>query len=465
MTVDVAIIGGGISGLATAYDLSARGLNVVVLERQIHAGGNAISERLGEFLMEHGPSTVNAQSQTAQDISSRLGLSGEQCDLGTGVKNRYLVGKGVLQGIPVHPLGFLLSDYLSLKGRLRLMLEFAIPRHSGGREETIAEFAGRRFGSEFAEKVIDPLVAGIYAGRAADLSVEAGFPRLHGLEQEHGSIALGLVKHHRQGAKEMPSSRLFSYKNGIGSLPKTLAEKLGARVKIGVTVKSIKKSSVGFSIDTSEQGRLTARTVVVATQPHVAAELLADIDQPSATAVGEIQAPPLAVVYLGFKRKDVEHPLDGLGFLAPESEKLSMSGSQFCSTMFPGRAPEGCVAVTGYFGGARAPDLARLPAEELTEIARVEFGDLIGTKGDPVVARVRHWPRGLPQYRIGHKGRVAAMLSADQRVPGLYLTGNYISGPSVAVCVEQAGKTADRVAGYLNNYMSVGLNQQHEMVV
>ena len=128
-----------------------------------------------------------------------------------------------------------------------------------------------------------------------------------------------------------------------------------------------------------------------------------------------------------------------------------MSGSQFCSTMFPGRAPKDCVAIAGYLGGARAPDLARLPAKDLIEIAQAEFGDLIGAKGEPLVARVRHWPRGLPQYRLGHNGRVATMLEAYQRVPGLYMTGNYICGPSVSVCVEQAGKTAAGVANYLSD--------------
>jgi oxygen-dependent protoporphyrinogen oxidase len=459
MTVDVAIIGGGISGLATAYNLAGKGLDVVVLERQVHAGGNAISERIGEFLMEHGPSTVNAQSIDANDIAKRLELTAEQCALGAGVKNRYLVGKGALKGIPVHPLGFLWSNYLSLKGRLRLMTEFAVPRNKNKAEETIAEFAGRRFGKEFAAKVIDPLVAGIYAGRAGELSVKASFPKLYGLEQKYGSISLGLVQHHRQGAKKMPSSRLFSFKDGIGSLPKTLADALGERVKTGVTVRRIKKTLHGFSIDTEDKSKLRARAIVVATQPHVAAELLEDVDVYSSHTASEIEAPPLAVVYFGFKRKDVEHPLDGLGFLAPESEKLSMSGSQFCSTMFPGRAPQDCVSMAGYFGGARAPELAQLPAADLTEIARREFKDLVGAKGEPVVSRVRHWPRGLPQYKIGHTDRVQTMLKANQRVPGLFLTGNYICGPSVAVCVDQAGKTAVNVANHLDAHVPSDMEQ------
>lgn len=444
MTFDVAVIGAGISGLATAHELRCRGLDVIVLERQTRAGGNAHSERIGGYLMEHGPSTVNALSPAAQGLSQRLALTDEQCELGDGVKRRYLVGNGSLQGIPVHPLGFLASDYLSLKGRIRLMMEFAVPRYRGAGEESIAEFSSRRFGKEFTEKVIDPLVAGIYAGRPDELSVTAGFPKLAQLEQTHGSIAAGLIKRRRKGAK-MPSSRLFSWRNGIGTLPTSLVATLGARVRTGVTVRRVHHSRDGFEVDVGAAGSVKARALVIATQPHVAANMLEGLDDVAADAAGAIAAPPLAVVYLGYRRGQVEHPLDGLGFLSPEAEGLSMSGAQFCSTMFPGRAPGGRVSFAAYFGGARAPQLAELPARDLIEVARDEFGDLLGASGEPEVARVRHWPRGLPQYRLGHNQRVADLLDADSRVPGLFITGNYFSGPAVAECVARAGDTARRV--------------------
>lgn len=448
MSYDVAVIGGGISGLTTAYELSQQGHKVVLLERQVHAGGNAVSERMGGFLMEHGPSTVNAQSTAAVSLSKRLGLTDDQCDLGDGVKQRYLVGDGALKGIPVHPLGFLLSNYLSMRGRLRMMSEFAVPQYQGIKEETIAEFSTRRFGKEFTDKVIDPLVAGIYAGKASELSVTAGFPKLSGLERKFGSVAAGLYKSHRRNSN-MPSSRLFSWQDGIGTLPKTLAIQLGDRVRTGVAVRRISRRSGGFDIDVGADGVLRARSVVIATQPHVAAGLMDGVNDIAAEAAGNIQAPALAVVYLGYRRGQVGHPLDGLGFLAPADEKQHMSGSQFCSTMFPGRAPEGHVSVVGYFGGARAPDLANASTGELTDIARAEFASLIGAKGEPVIARVRQWHRGLPQYRLGHEQRINALMNADKRVPGLFLTGNYFAGPSVAVCASQAIATAHRVAAHL----------------
>lgn len=315
-------------------------------------------------------------------------------------------------------------------------------------EETVAAFCGRRFGAEFTERVIDPLVAGLYAGRASELSVAAVFPKLVALERRFGSLSLGMLKRHFKGAR-MPGSRLFSWRDGIGSLPRALAHDLGHAVRTGIAVRRIHRLPLGFRVDAGSAGAFDARALVVATQPHVAAALLDGLDDTAATAASAIKAPPLAVVYLGFRRDQVEHPLDGLGFLTPESEGRALSGAQFCSTMFPGRAPEGHVAVAGYFGGARAPHLARLSRGDLVELARSEFADLIGARGDPVIARVRHWPVGLPQYRIGHPALTDALRAASTRQPGLFITGNYFQGPSVAACLDLAGETAAAVHGHL----------------
>ena len=248
----------------------------------------------------------------------------------------------------------------------------------------------------------------------------------------------------------MPSSRLFSWQGGIGTLPNALTRALGESVRTGVAVRRIEASASGFMIDAGEAGSFAARSVIVATQPHVAARLLEGVDEAAADAAGGIAAPPLAVAFLGYRREQVAHPLDGLGFLVPQGEARSLTGAQFCSTMFPGRAPQGCVAVAGYFGGARAPHLARLPAAELIELARQEFADLIGAKGEPVVARVRHWPLGLPQYRHGHGDRTAVLEGLSGNLPGLFVTGNYLAGPSVAACLGQAQAVAvaalDRLA-------------------
>ncbi len=448
MNVDVAVIGGGVSGLAVAYDLQRQGFRVVVLERQTRAGGNAVSERFGGFLMEHGPSTVNAATSEAIDFSHELCLDGMRCELGDGVRRRYLVNDGALDTIFINPLGFLMSGYLSLPGRIRMMAEIAMPRQCGGDDETVARFCDRRFGAEFTRRVMEPLVGGLFAGRAGELSVSAVFPALKQLELEHRSITLGML-HRRRRNGRMPGRRLFSWQNGIGSLPGALGVQLGSSVQTGVAVQRIQRAVDGFKIETGSNGTIHAASVVIATQPHVAAQLLEPVDAAAATAAGAIDAPPLAVVFAGYRREQVAHPLDGLGYLAAPDEGRELSGAQFCSTMFPGRAPKGYVAVAGYIGGARAPDLARLPESALADIARREFADLIGARGDPVVTRVRHWPLGIPQYLLGHGDRVDCLMGLGQRVPGLFLTGNYFRGPSVANCLANARDIALNVDLYL----------------
>jgi protoporphyrinogen/coproporphyrinogen III oxidase len=461
MDTDVAVIGGGVSGLATACDLMSRGHKVVVLERQAQAGGNALSENFGGFLMEHGPSTMNAHIPAAGQASKEFGLEGLRCDLGSGIRNRYLVADGKLSAIPVGPLGLMTAGYLSPIAKLRMLADLLLPHRSDDEDETVMAFCSRRFGREFAERVIDPLVAGIYAGRADDLSVAAIFPKLVALEKKYGSVTLGVIHRRKEGGK-MPGSRLFSWSGGISTLPKAMSRRLGAAVRMGVTVRKISRRPDGFRgfrIDAGDVGAFNAKVVVMATQPHVAAQLIAEIDPDGANAAAQIYAPPLAVVFLGFPRENVAHPLDGLGFLTSEAENRNVLGSQFCSTMFTNRAPQGHVAVSAYIGGARSPDLARLPAPDLVDLARREFRDLVGAVGDPTVSRVRHWTLGLPQYAVGHTHLVETLRNTPNRQAGLFMTGNYIAGPSVATCLEVAKETALAAHGYMKNGGEISLER------
>ncbi|MEE8455887.1 MAG: protoporphyrinogen oxidase [Limibaculum sp.] len=448
MTIDVAVIGGGISGLATACELTRQGHRVVVLERQVRAGGNAVSERIGGFLMEHGPSTVTAATPDAARLARSAGLDDRRCDLGPEVRHRYLAGAGRLHRIAAHPFGFLMSRYLSPRARFRLMAEMLVPRLAGDAEETVAGFWSRRFGREFAERIIDPMVGGMFAANAREVSMNAVFPSLVEMERQYGSIIRGLAARRRAGGR-MPARQLYSWRDGIGSLPQALAGDLGPAVRTGVAVRRIRRAPGGFRIDAGSAGTIAARAVVVATQPHVAAGLLETADPAAAEAAASIGAPPLAVVFLGYPRRRVAHPLDGLGYLVPSSEGRALTGVLFCSTMFAGRAPEGHVALAGYVGGARAPDLARLAPAELIDMARREFGDLLGARGEPTIARVRQWPRGLPQYRLGHGDLVAGLRATAERCPGLFVTGNYLGGISVGNCVAEASRTSVLVDRYL----------------
>jgi oxygen-dependent protoporphyrinogen oxidase len=447
MIADVAVIGGGIAGLSAAFELKRRGHDVVVLERQVRVGGKAISERFGGFLMEHGPSSVVAEAPILS-VSHDLGLGAEQIGLSGAVRRRYLVARGSLCGIGMHPAAFLTSPYLSPMGRLRLLAEAFVPPADNEEEETVAAFCCRRFGQEFTDRVMDPLVGGMFAGTAAKLSMAATFPRLVQMEREHGSI-LKAVMLARWRGKPMPGRLLLSWQNGIGTLPAALAAQLGEAVKVGVAVRRIVSRPRGFLIDAGASGSLKANAVVLATQPHVAAQLLESLDSEAAATAQRIEVPPLAVIFLGYARHQIPHPLDGLGYLSASSEARPANGALFCSSMFPGRAPEDFASLAVYVGGDRAPALAHLPHGDLIELARHELADLLGVKGGPVVTRVRHWARGLPQYRSGHRTLVRVLEETRCRRPGLFITGNYLAGVSVASCVAYAKDTARDVDTFL----------------
>lgn len=454
MSIDIAIVGGGVSGLATAWELQNQGYSTVVLERQVRTGGNIYSDNISGFMMEHGPSTINAYDAHAQEVSTRLGLASDQVYLGDGIQRRYLVGGGKLKSMSIKPLGFLTSNYLSMGGRLRMMLEpFARASRETG-DESVMTYATRRFGHEFAERIIDPLVGGLYAGRARDLSMRSVFPQMLDLERKYGSVAMGMIRRSMAGG-HMPGKRLYSWRAGIGTLPRALAAQQG-KVLTGVTVRSLRRDKEGYLLDCGQGEIIKARAVVLATQPHVTAGLIEGLDRDSAEAAGSVSTPPLAVVYLGYQRSQVDHPLDGLGFLAAESEGAGLTGVQFSSTMFPGRAPEGCVSLTAYIGGQRQPELAQLPEAELIDFTRQRLGSLLGIHGDPVLSRVRHWNLGLPQYQIGHADLIDKLDGTAQRNPGLFLTGNYFKGPSVAACLGKADETALAVSDYMQEADQTG---------
>lgn len=321
MTHDVIIIGGGISGLSCAHGLRQRGLTVQVLERQVQVGGNAISERFDGFLMEHGPTTFNASIPEAVQHIDALGLLESARDLGPEVKQRYLRDNGALTGISAHPMGFLRSNYLSPKARIRMALEGFIPRKKDNNEETIHAFASRRFGREFADKVIEPMAAGLFMGDSEKLSINGAFARLAAMEQEHGSIIRAILKA-KKGSE--PGRHLYSWPGGIATVPQSLAGQLTPQIKTGVSVRKVIQTPQGFEVKTNT-GTQTARAVVLAVQPHVAAGLMEGLDSEGALAVGAISAPPINVVFLGYKREQVGHALDGLGFLSTKDSSQPKS--------------------------------------------------------------------------------------------------------------------------------------------
>lgn len=444
--LDVAVIGGGISGLSAAWALSRAGLRVVLFEKRGTVGGRIVSERAGGFLMEHGPNALVAPAPGAERLAAELGLATARIECGERVHHRYLVRRGRACALPLEPLRFLTSSFFSLGARLRLLVEPCVAPNLA--DETVARFAARRFGREFLDYVVDPLVGGLYAGDPERLSAEAAFPQLKRLERESGSIAGGVLRarlrRRGSGAFDPRRRQLYSFRNGLAALPCELAAQLGASIVTGAHVHAIRPARSGFRLDV-ERNIVSARSVVVALPAYAAAKLLQPIDAAAAQAAREIEHPPLAVAFLGYRAADIAHPLDGLGVLMPRVEHRSVLGMLFSSTLFEDRAPSGHIALTAYVGGARQPELAQLAPEAMTALVHDEVRSLLGARGAPVFTRVRYWRCGLPQPAVDHAQRVGRLRAPEETLPGLFITGNYLNGISTAACIDAALAVAQRV--------------------
>lgn len=452
----VIVAGAGISGLTAAYLLHSRGHEVSVFDRDDTPGGRMRSERLGGFLMEHGANSLVGPAVAAENLITALDLGGEKVMRNPAARHRYLVRDARARALPVEPCRFFLSDFLSFAGRLRLLMEPFAAVHRD--DETVAAFTRRRLGQEMLDYVMDPLVAGLYAGDPQRLSVSALFPQFKRLECRYGSIILGAIGSRlRRGGEPAacgPGKRtLFSFRQGLGMLPRAIAKQLGGRIFLGHRVESLRRGAGGCFRVSVRRGAsvrwIMADSVVIALPAHAVASVLSGFDGPTAETLAEISHPPLAVVFLGYRASTIAHPLDGLGVLMPSVEKRGVLGMLFSSSLFPGRAPPGHVAITAFVGGSRQPWLATLEPDELTPLVHREVRELLGGSEAPVVTRTRCWRHGLPQPGVDHARRLSRIAAAESEHTGLFLTGNYFSGVSTAACIEQAVNTARRVERYL----------------
>jgi oxygen-dependent protoporphyrinogen oxidase len=449
----VVILGGGVSGLCTAWQLHRQGIPVVVLEANAVPGGVIRSVREGQWLRETGPNTLFESTPQIRAFVQDLGLEDRRLEAAPSAQRRYVVRGGRTVALPATPLQFAASPLLSWPAKLRLLGEPFRARAPRESEESVAQFVTRRLGPEFLDYIVNPFVAGIYAGDPAELSVRQAFPKLHTLEQEHGSMVRGSLA--RRNASGGPKGAMISFPDGLAEIPLALAHALGADLRLEHRVTALTRGSAGWRVSyehRGERGELAASAVICTLPP----EKLADLgwaDAPIAAALGELRAvhqPPVASVFLGFKREDVAHPLDGFGMLTPAIEQRKILGTLFSSTLFPGRAPAGHVALTTFVGGVRQPDYAQLPDAELLALVQGEMAALLGTRGGPVFARVQRWPRAIPQYAVGFQRFKDACRRAEQSAPGLFIGGTACDGVSLANCIA----AGERLAGVVERYLA-----------
>lgn len=433
------VIGGGISGTAAAATARKRArshgldLDVVLLERDAEIGGRARSLREGEWLFETGPIGYLNSEPVVDDLVRDAGLESELVAAGDAQSHRFVHSRGRVREVKATPLGFLTSGLVSVPGLLRAAREPWVPKRSDPADESVWEFAARRVGREFADRLIHPMVLGVFAGDAKRLSLPSAFPIMAELERDHGSLLRAQIARARARKRgELPPRRstLCSFPEGIQSLPRALAARGGFDVRTATAVDAVSRAaSGGFTIAVAGAGEsLSADAVVLAAEGYRSAALLSELTPNVSRLLREIPYPPVYVVALGYGPASRKRIPRGFGVLLPRNAGYRALGVTWDGYLFPRRNGEGDLLVRVLFGGSFDPDVERVEPDEMVAIAKREMGSLFALTEEPLFARARLWDRAIPQYEIGHGERLRRIEEELRAFPDLYLAGSALYG-------------------------------------
>jgi protoporphyrinogen/coproporphyrinogen III oxidase len=462
----VVIVGGGISGLTLAYRLQqeAPAVQVTLLEKENRLGGTLGTEHRDGFVVELGANGFLDSKPSTLALAHDLGLDDRLVPASEAAgRNRFVLLDGKLRALPAGLVSFLRSDVLSWRAKVNMAAEFFRPRRRGQRDESIAAFCRRRFGPQVAARLADPFVTGIYAGDPALLSVKACLPRLAALEAEHGSLLLGLIKSERQRRPEAHASgqppnrggQMWSFRGGLGILVDRLRDQLKPSPLASVSVHRITRRqeqgarSPRWVIEADGRDRWLADAVVLACPAFQQADMLADLDPLLAAQIAGIPYNRVAVVALGYRKEDVPASVDGFGFLVPQCARRNLLGVQWCSSIFPDRAPPGTVLLRAMCGGWRRAEMVDWNDDQLLCAVTAELRHVMGVRGNPIFQRIVRWSKAIPQYMVGHLDRVAWIQQRASGHPSLFLAGNAYGGVALNDCVERGSVLARRVAQFL----------------
>jgi len=463
----IAVIGGGIAGLAAAHrvvELEASA-TLVLWEAGPRLGGVLSTVHALGYQVEQSADNFITTIPWGLDLCRRLGLSDQIVQTNPTHRHTFVVRRGRLCRLPD---GFLMmaptrlwplavTPILSPLGKLRAALEYFIPPRRGEGDESMAGFVRRRLGREAFERLVEPLVSAVYAADMEKLSVEATLSRFREMEREHGSLirAMRAQRKHRPKDAGRESGARYSMfvtlRDGLSSLVEALAARLPpGSVRLNCPVGRITPAGGRWLVEpASGQGEgETFDAVIVATPSYEAARLLGPTDPELAAGLGGIEHSGTAIVSLGYDRRQVAHPLDGMGAVVPSVERSPILACSFSSQKYPHRCPEGKVLLRVFVGGARQPELAEMPDEQLRTLVLAHLEPLLGISGQPEYCNLAHWPRTMPQYHVGHRERVAAIEERVGRWPGLALAGNAYHGVGIPDCIHGGESAAERILAH-----------------
>lgn len=465
--IRLAVVGGGITGLSAAHRLvelaerSGIRVRLSLFEKSLRPGGVFGSEMVGDFLIERGADSFITNKPAGVDLCRRLGLEDELITTDARYRRSLILYRG--RPVPT-PVGFnllaparigpmLTTPLLSWSGKFRMLQERFVPRRRSDEDESLADFVRRRFGPEFLERIVQPMVGGIYTSDPEKLSLKATLPRFPEMERRYGSLIKGMMKQAKapqaasseQSASGARYGLFVSLKKGMQQLIDALEQRISAYTfrRHGPEVTGIRRDGSHWFVATVDGQEQEFDGVVLAVSAPVAARLMQNVDSEVANSLKGFEYASSAIVVSGHNLSDSRHPLDAFGLVVPHCERRRILATSFLSRKFPDRAPEGKVILRTFVGGAMQPEEFEQSDEEMVKTVLGELKSIFGLSGTPDFAVVNRYPRGMPQFHVGHLDRVTRLEAELQTVSGLKLAGNYFYGVGLPDCIQSGEQAAE----------------------
>jgi oxygen-dependent protoporphyrinogen oxidase len=454
----VAVVGGGIAGLAAAHTLAKRSVPFLLLEKNARLGGTIRTERANGFLLDAGPDAFLAQKPEAVALCRELGLGDRLIPTNPTARAVSVLDRGRLHAlpegmvltVPTRILPLARSTLFSPWGKLRMAMEPFVPARADQSDESITSFVSRRLGREALERLAEPLLAGIHSGDPDKLSMNALFPRFVQLEKKHGSLVRGMRKAAPHRSSGEPASIFLSLQGGLSELVEALVGRLPAgSIRRGDAVVRVQRKKTGYGLELASGEELSASACILAAPLRVNERLLHELSTDLATRLARIPTVSTAVVFLGFPLDQMPRALEGYGFVVPRTAGRRILAATFVSSKFAGRAPEAHALLRVFFGGSRDPEVLELSDADLVGLARDELAGILGPFGSHTLARAYRWEEATPQMEVGHADLLVSIEAHLRDFPGLELAGNGMRGVGIPDCIADGSRAAAAVAELL----------------
>jgi protoporphyrinogen/coproporphyrinogen III oxidase len=453
----VLIVGGGVSGLATAYFLSKAGIPSTIIEKEKRLGGLIQTERIDGCQLEAGPDSYIATKPAVTELAAELpALAGQVMGSNDQARRVFVarhgklvpLPKGMVMMVPGQWGPLLRSPLLSAGAKWRIARETLAQPRQRTEEISVGQLVEEHFGAEVLAYLTEPLLCGVYGGNSAGLSAQSVLPRFAAYEQKFGSLVKGVREELREKAKQSQAggSMFLSLRDGMQTLTDALAGAISESTNvIYAEATQIEQSAKGWRVKAGDEW-LEASRLTLACPAHAAGRLLQSCAPPLASELAAIPYSSAILTMLVYDRAALNHPLDGFGFLVPQAERKTIAAATWVNTKFPSRVRPGLAALRGFIVGEQAVQLLNTPQADILQRVRDDFQRFMGVTAQPLFSTVHAWPHSMPQYVVGHGKRQQTITQLQEHYPGLTLVGNAYDGVGIPDCIRIAKNSAKHIS-------------------